>query len=266
MITPELFYHFERRPFDKSIDASMLFTSQSMQEAVSRLDYMKQHRGLMLLTGQSGTGKTTVLRHFVESLKRDYYEPFYIPLSTVSVIDFYRQLNTMLGGQPKHTKAALFASIQESIIHRSHDLKKVPVIILDEAHLLYAKNFFEFQIICNFRMDSRDPALFILSGQTYLREKLARPIFASFMQRINLKFDMGPLDVAEIGPYIGHHLTIAGSTAQLFTDGAVDAIHKNTAGIQRLVGDLAWKTLTLGALEKKETLTEEEVYRSYKEL
>jgi type II secretory pathway predicted ATPase ExeA len=266
MTTPELFYGLKKRPFDKNIDVKDLFHSQAFKEAVSRLDYMKQRRGLMLLTGQSGTGKTTSLRYFVESLKKDFYEPFYIPLSTVNILDFYRQINSMLGAQYKHSKAALFASIQESIIHRAHDLKKVPVIILDEAHLLHTGNFPELQIICNFKMDSRDPALFILSGQTYLREKLVRPIFNSFVQRISLKYDVEPLLSTETGPYIQHHLLIAGTELKLFTDGAVDAIHTNTAGIQRAVGDLAWKSLTLGAIEKKEVITEEEVYRALQEM
>lgn len=266
MTTPELFYGLKKRPFDKSIDVKELFPSKAFQEATSRLDYMKQRRGLMLVTGQSGTGKTTLLRHFVETLKKDFFETFYIPLSTVNIIDFYRQINTMLGGQPRHSKAALFASIQEGILHRARDLKKVPVIILDEAHLLNTGNFPELQIICNFKMDSRDPALFILAGQTYLREKLARPIFYSFLQRISLKYDVEPLQADEVGAYLQHHLKVAGTDAHLFTDGSVDAIYKNTVGIQRTIGELAWKSLTLGALEKKEVITEEEVYRAYQEI
>jgi len=261
MVTPEIYYGFKCRPFDKNIAADKMFLSNALKELCGRLEYMKHHRGIILITGQSGTGKTTGLRCFTESLKRDFFEPVYIPLSTVNVLDFYRILNLELGGSPKNTKSALFKAIQNSIIIKAANLKKVPVIIIDEAHLLISENFMELQIILNFNMDSADPALIVISGQSHLKERLMRSSFISFNQRISLRYEMLPLSKEEVPGYIQHHLKLAGARENIFTEIAVEAIYKNTSGVPRQVGELCYKALMLGALEEKDTITEEEIFQ-----
>lgn len=89
----EIYFGLTSLPFDKSINPDQIFLSSSAQELKSRLEYIKNIRGLMLLTGEPGTGKTTILRTFVDSLSKSSYHSFYIPLSTLNVLDFYRQLN-----------------------------------------------------------------------------------------------------------------------------------------------------------------------------
>ena len=142
------------------------------------------------------------------------------------------------------------------------------MIIFDEAHLLKHENFYELQIISNFSMDSTDPALFILSGQPHLRDKLLNLMHQAFNQRITLKFNMTPLNKEETLHYIHHHdqLKLAGRDQDIFNQNAIEAIYKNSAGIPRLINALALKCLTLGALEKKELLTEEDVYAASTEL
>jgi type II secretory pathway predicted ATPase ExeA len=262
----EAFYNFKKMPFGKDLSAEEIFVSQAFKELRSRLDYMKKHRGLMLLAGQPGVGKTAALRSFCSSLNPASYRLVYTPLSTVTVTDFYRQLNLALGGQPRWRKNDLFASIQNQMRDLATQQKKVPVIILDEAHLLSTENLIELQIIANFEMDSIDPALFILAGQSHLREKLAAPIFDSLLQRIHLKYFLPPLCHEEINPFLLHHLKAAGGSKSLFAPDAIDAIYQNTAGIHRRVALLAHKTLTVGALHKKESLSSEEVFLAFKEI
>ena len=115
MIEIEVYYGLTGIPFDKSIKPDEIFLSASAKELQSRLEYMKCHRGLMLITGEPGTGKTTILRAFVDRLSQLSYQSFYVPLSTVNILDFYRQLNYHLGGQPLHLKSALFRSIQKPL-------------------------------------------------------------------------------------------------------------------------------------------------------
>jgi type II secretory pathway predicted ATPase ExeA len=140
------------------------------------------------------------------------------------------------------------------------------VVIFDEAHLLKHENFYELQIISNFSMDSTDPALFILMGQPYLRDKLLNQMHQAFNQRITLKFHMPPLSKEDTHKYIDHQLQLAGRKQDIFNQNAIEAIYKNSAGIPRVINALALKCLTLGALEKKESLTEEDVYTASKEL
>lgn len=262
----EAYYGLTSNPFHKSIRVDELFESEVAIECLSRLNYMKEQRGIMLLTGESGTGKTTLLRKFVHSLSNLSFHCIYIPLSTVNVIDFYRQLNVELGGENKYRKSDLFRSIQRSIKDLSLQKKKIPIVILDEVHYLSNDNLFELQIITNFNMDSKDLSLFILSGQPHIRERLSMSMHASLNQRIILKYHLTPLKKDEVEPYLSHHLAKKGRTQPLFTRAAIETLYQNTGGNQRVLGQLAIKTMTLGAYEKKEPLTEEEVLMAAKEL
>jgi general secretion pathway protein A len=123
-------------------------------------------------------------------------------------MDFYRQLATALAGQAPWKKTELFTGIQNSIKDYISNNKKLLVIFFDEAHLLKHDNFYELQIISNFDMDSKDPALFILAGQPHLRDKLLNPIHQSFNQRITLKFHLNPLSKEETQHYIAHQLAL----------------------------------------------------------
>lgn len=260
------FYNFKTLPFQKDIKGEDIFVSAAGRELSQRLEYMKQKRGLMLVTGTPGTGKTLHIRTFVETLNPNHYTHHYLPLSTVNTMDFYRQLSVALGGEGCWKKSDLFLSIQKSIKHYVSNNKKVPVVIFDEAHLLKSENFYELQIISNFSMDSTDPALFILTGQPHLREKLLSQMHQAFNQRINLKFHLTPLLKEETRDYIQHHLELAGRKEPIFNQNASEAIYKNSGGTPRIINALALKCLTLGVLEKKELLTEEDVYSASKEL
>ena len=117
---------------------------------------------------------------------------------SVAIGDFYKQLNDALAGEPCGAKSVLFKSIQERILHYAIQLNKIPVIIIDEAHLLKNDNFFERQIISNFNMDSLDPAIFILIAQSHLNDRLARNFLESFNQRINMKFHINALVLSDV--------------------------------------------------------------------
>lgn len=269
----EAFYNFKTLPFRKDIAGEEIFLSAAGKEMLQRLEYMKQNRGIMLVTGFPGTGKTLHIRAFVEKLNANHYKCFYLPLSTVSTSEFYRQLAVALSAEDYWKKSQLFQSIQRAIKQYVSNNKKVPIIIFDEAHLLKNENFYELQIISNFNMDSLDPALFILVGQPHLRERLLSPIHQAFNQRITLKFCLTPFSREETQEYIKHHLQLAGRNSKnsndnepIFNQSAIDAIHRNASGTPRIINTLALKCLTLGALEKKEVLTEEDVYAAYKEL
>jgi len=262
----ETFYHLKRMPFQKDIDPKDIFACGPAEELPRRLEHMKLKRGMMLLTGPSGTGKTLHIRAFVEKLNPNLFKPVYTPLATVNIIDFYRQLSVLLGGESFYRKSPLFDSIQNSIRNYVLNNKKVPVIIFDEAHLLKIDNFYELQIITNFNMDSSDPALVILIGQPHLRERLLIPVLRSFNQRISLKYHLPALTKEETASYVHHRLALAGLKDPLFNQNALNAIYQNSSGIPGMIDALCTKTMTLGAIEKKDALSEDEVFRATHEL
>jgi type II secretory pathway predicted ATPase ExeA len=243
-----------------------MFKSSEFTELSGRLTYMKKQRGIMLITGEPGSGKTTAIRNFVTGLNKDRFFPLYLPLATVAIGDFYKQLNEALKGEHCAAKSILFKSIQERILHYTVQLNKIPVIIIDEAHLLKNDNFFELQIISNFNMDSLDPALFILVAQSHLNDRLARNYLDSFNQRINMKFHFNSLKPSEVTKLIEHQLKTAGAAKTIFNDNACKAIHSLSGGIVRKIGKLVDKSLALGVSLKKDIITEEEVMAASKEL
>jgi type II secretory pathway predicted ATPase ExeA len=260
------FYGFTGVPFSKDIKHEHIFQSEYFKELLSRLDYIKKHRGMMLVTGEAGVGKTTALRYWLFGLRAESFFKVYIPLSTVGVTDFYRQLNDKLNGEYASAKSRLFKSIQERILELSTNQNRIPVVVIDESHLLKNENFFELQIILNFKMDSFDPAIFILVSQTHLNDRLQRSILKSFNQRISMKYHIKQPGFSEIKDYIAFNLKLNGVNPDIFTDPAYKAVFNISQGILRTTGKLVIKTLTFGAMNNKQSLSEEDVLTASKEL
>lgn len=259
------FYGLPCMVFSKEVQAGELFRYKAWDELESRLEYMKKYRGLMLICADSGCGKTTALRCFIQSLSPQLFYPIYLPLSTVGLNDFYRQLNAGLCGERKYFKSEIFASIQNLILQFSKS-GKIPLIIFDEAHLFKSENLLELQIITNFKCDSYDPAIFILSAQPHIMDRLSSAYLDSIYQRINLKYYLPPLCLQETKDYIIHQLKLKNRTAPIFNEAAYQTIFNISGGVLRKIGKLVTKTLILGAGKKKESLTEEEVMLAAKEL
>lgn len=256
----EQFFGFTAAPFAKDIPVSGMFLSASLQELFKRLEFIRDKRGMMLVCAEPGMGKTTALRRFMDSLPAQAFFPLYIPLSTVSPGDLYRQINAALKGEPAFFKSQAYASIQKQILHLAVNKNTIPVLIFDEAHLFRDCNFREFQLIANFNCDTQDPAIFIFAGHDSLLERLqTKRSLSSFYQRLTLKYRLEPLAKEETRLYIKHHLKLVNCLEELLSDAAYDMVHKLTEGKPRLIGSLLTKCFIFCAAAKKHNVTEEEV-------
>ena len=217
------YYQLQKSVNRKSIAVGELFISDSLREAHARLNYMKDKGGFILISGAPGVGKTTLVRSFAESLDTKFFKIAYAPLSTVSVIEFYRQLSFLLAADIPYRKDLLFRTIQDTIIEMAINQKTIPVIILDDAQFLKNENFFELQLISNFNFDSLSPALFILIAQPHLVERLKRPAFESFYQRINLKINLQPFTLKETQLFISQVIQNASASASASTSASASA-------------------------------------------
>jgi general secretion pathway protein A len=146
------FYSLAQAPFSKDIRPSDAFPSSDYQGAFKALNYLQKSKGIGLLIGDPGVGKTFTLRSFKESLNPSLYHVIYFPLSTGGVMDFYRGLVYGLGEEPKFRKVDLFRQIQQGIERMGQERKITPVFILDEMHM--AKDAFlqDIAILFNFQM------------------------------------------------------------------------------------------------------------------
>lgn len=262
----ETYYNLSGLPFEKATAFENLFSNAAATELLARLAHLQQCRGMMLITGEPGSGKTTVVHHFASKLNPNSYQVIYIPLSTVTATDFYRQLCRELTGQVPYRKSDLYRTAQTAIRDLVENKKRIPVIILDEAHLLVHQTLMELPILCNFQMDSVDPAMVILIGHPHLRQRLEQHLYQSLLRRIVISFAMPPLTRPETEAFIEHHLALKKRKKPLFSDAAFQAVFQNTSGSPAMIARLVIKTLHVGARQRIDLLTEEQVFLAAKEL
>ncbi len=251
------FYSLSTTPFSKDLRSKDAYQSKDYLGAMSALDYLKQSRGMGLLVGDPGAGKTFTLRAFRESLNPSLYHVIYFPLSTGGVMDFYRGLAYGLGEEPKFRKVDLFRQIQQGIERMVMDRKITPVFILDEMHM--AKDAFlqDLAILFNFQMDSSNPFILIIAGLPHLKARLVLNHHRPLAQRMIMKYEIQPLLKEDVALYIDHHLKLSGSKMPIFEEAAIEAISTRSHGWPRVINTLTVNSLLFGAQMKREVIDEE---------
>lgn len=260
------YFGFTAEPFPTDLPPEKLYRGCAWHELEGRFEHLCTYRGVMLLTGSPGCGKTTALRSLLTKANRKLYHPMYLPLSTVSVFEFYRQINEALGGEEYYYKADIYRSIQQEVVTWTKDKSIVPILAIDEGHLLKEQNFKELQLIINFEMDSQMPLILIIAGHPSLARRLQSHSLESFNQRIALKYAMEPLKEVESKEFVRESIARVGGQPKIITDEACAVIYQKARGLPRLVGALTTKALVYCALGRKSIVDAEEVFVAAKEL
>ena len=259
----QAYFGFKRQPFFKELPTSQMFPSFDLKEAQTRLQLLKQNRGIFCLTGEPGAGKTSVLRKFVEELNPQTHIHCYTPHATVNRNDLYRQINQLLKLPPRVRKSDLFEQIQRTVLELHDSQGKTPVIILDEAHLMDHESLQELILITNFQMDSKLPFLLVLIGQPDLRDRLKRRMHEPLNQRITLRYHMAGLtNDEETRDYLLHHLKIAGRSDPLFEEPAYAILRQLGQGLPRKIGNLAMAAMTLAMVKRLQSINADLVVQS----
>ncbi len=258
-------YGLEYNPFIKNSNENV-YESSDYKEAVFRLNYLKEIKGFGVITGDAGKGKTTVIRNWSKTLNRSLYKVIYIPLSTLTVMEFYRTLASELGIDAYFQKNKNFKAIQEEISRLTHDKRITPVIILDEANYLKSATLNDLKMLFNFDMDSKDKAVIILVGLSILNNTLNLNAHEPLRQRIAISYHLDGLNKLETKEYIKSKLQTAGCSIDIFSEGALDAIANSSNGIAREIDRLANRSLMLGDKFKADIIDTEIVMKAYDDL
>ena len=249
------YYSLAFNPFDKQqIKEDDAFLSRDFREMKSRLDYLKDTRGIGVFTSSPGKGKSFCLRCFSKSLNPSLYHMEYIPLSTITVAEFYKELCTILGVSDKGGKPGRFRSIQEQIYYLYHEKRQPLLLAIDEAQFLSTGILNDIKMLMNQKYDSVNCFTLILCGESYLNHTLSKQIHESLRQRITVHYDFLGLSDEEAVQYIIHKLESGGSSKAIISDAALMAVAGNAHGNPRIIDSIMTDALNIGAQADKKSI------------
>jgi type II secretory pathway predicted ATPase ExeA len=250
----EEFFGLNKTPFTRDIPANELFMTEQQAEIQARLEYAAQMQWFALLTGDCGSGKSTLIRKFAQKLDGNGYKVLYISDSKLTPRHFYNGLLEQLGSQGR-----FYRGDAKRLLHHEVELMRgiqglKPIVIVDEAHLLDREMFEEIRFLLNFKIDSVSPMALILVGQSEIWDKINKQVYLAVNQRLNLKSHINYLDESQSKAYILHHLRYAGSASDIFSDNAVLEIYRYSSGSSRLINKVCTHCLMYGAQRQKKII------------
>lgn len=261
----KIYYGLEYNPFEKGQKENTVET-YDFKEATGRLNYLKEIRGIGLFTGRSGTGKSFTMKKFAESLNPGLYKVVYMPMSTLTTIEFYRELSMQLGLETYHKKIDNFRNIQNYIRATVDEKRIVPVIILDEAQYLNTGILNDLVMLLNFDFDSVNYVILILSGTPVLEYTINKNIHEALKQRIVIRYENSGMDKNDVATYISQKLKKAGRKEPLVVEEAVTALSNACQGSSRKLDNLLTHCLIIGASKEKMTIDNEIVMEAANEI
>ncbi len=241
------FYGLKELPFALTPDPRFIYFTPSHTEVMANLHYgIESGKGLVVVTGEVGTGKTTILRWMMERLDRTVLVA-YVFNPRLSVPEFYQHVSTLLDVQKWETKSELLLELGRALESR-HSRGLRTVLIVDEAQGLSPHVLEEIRLLSNFESNTAKQLQIVLTGQPELREVLNNPDLRQLKQRIALRCVIKPLpNIEETDRYITSRLLVAGAErTDVFTPEAVDCIFRCSDGIPRNINNLCDNALLAG--------------------
>lgn len=263
----EAFYGLSNKPFQLNPDPSFYFDSKQHRRAKAYLEYgVMRNEGFIVITGEVGAGKTTILRGLLDSLNRSDVVVGQLVTTQLDAEDTLRMVGAAFGFQVKGvTKSELLITLEAFLIGQASQGKRC-LLVVDEAQNLSPRAVEELRMLSNYQLGTQALLQSFLVGQPEFREILQRPEMEQFRQRVAATCHIGPLDLEDTQHYIEHRLKCAGSTGQPeFEPEAFQAIFNASQGIPRRINAVCDRLLLLGYLNNKTLLTVADVDEVVKE-
>jgi len=241
------FYGLKELPFALTPDPRFIYFTPSHTEVMANLHYgIESGKGLVVVTGEVGTGKTTILRWMMQRLDRTVLVA-YIFNPRLSVNEFYQHVATLLDVQKWETKSELLLELGRALESR-HSRGLRTVLIIDEAQGLSPHVLEEIRLLSNFESNTAKQLQIVLTGQPELRDVLNNPDLRQLKQRVALRCVIKPLpNVEETDRYITSRLLVAGAErTDVFSPSAIDYIYRCSEGIPRNINNLCDNAMLAG--------------------
>ncbi len=245
------FFNLQASPFGASPDPRFLYMMPHTREALAGLEYgISERKGFTVLTGEVGTGKTTLLRCALGSLGQRRVATSFVFNPLLDPLDFLEFVLSDFGLTPaSRTKSGMLLQLNRWLIERFR-MQETCVVVVDEAQNLSWELLEEIRLLTNLESSSEKLLQIVLSGQPELEEKLRHPSVRQLRQRIFLWCRTQPLTVDQTGEYIVERLRIAGTSNPVFSPEATQLIHKYSRGIPRIINLICEHSLILGYVEQ----------------
>jgi len=264
----EKYFGLTERPFSIAPDPRFLYMSQQHREALAHLLYgVGEGGGFVQLTGEVGTGKTTICRCLLEQLP-DNVDVALILNPRVTALELLASLCDELHIQYAKGTTSIKSLIDalNAYLLDTHAKGRRAILLIDEAQNLSAEALEQVRLLTNLETTREKLLQIILIGQPELRELLARDDLRQLSQRINARFHLEPIGKSETAAYIRHRLQVCGAREPLFNENAVDLVHKLSAGVPRLINVVCDRAMLGSFVEGKRKVDVAIVHRAAMEV
>jgi general secretion pathway protein A len=257
----ETYYGFSAKPFRLRPDPHFFYGSKGHKRAMAYLDYgLSQGEGFIVITGEVGAGKTTLVRNLLNNLPSEQIIAAHIVNTHLDSDDTLRMVVSAFGLEYENASKADLLTRLERFLRACDQEGRRALLIVDEAQNLTPRTVEELRMLSNFQADDKPLLQTFLLGQPEFRTTLHSPSMSQLRQRVIASYHLGPMDAAETQAYIEHRLATVGWNGDpSFTAGAHAAIFGYTGGIPRKTNTLCDRLLLMGYLEEMHGFTEIDV-------
>jgi general secretion pathway protein A len=228
-------FNMSAHPFSENPPIDWLLTDDRFEQALARMRFFLDQGRIALITGQTGVGKSSLLRMVRQAMPQNRFTPVYLHLTNVSPGAFLRLIVSELGEMPRFGKDRLFLQIIERI--KKNDTETV--LIVDEAHLIAPQTLVDLRLLVSAGMDANLPLKIILSGQETLSTQLKRSSLADLVNRISIRYHIKHLTRDQTVAYIDHRLRKTDVSDKLISFEAKSLIHDYSGGVPRQINNFA---------------------------
>jgi general secretion pathway protein A len=244
----ESFYGLRENPFEVTPNPDYIYLGKNHREALANLLYgVRTKKGFIVITGEVGTGKTTLIHYLLDKLDgNDHTKTAFLFNPKLTANDFIQYILEDLGVRVQgQTKAEYLHKLHRYLLNAYRDEKRV-LLIVDEAHGLNPELLEEVRLLSNLETSKSKLIQIVLVGQPELDKTLSLPAFRQLRQRINMRYYLPPLSRKETEEYIEKRLRVAGAREPLFTKKAIQEIYRKSGGIPRSINILCDNALLNG--------------------
>ncbi|MDL1985565.1 MAG: AAA family ATPase [Deltaproteobacteria bacterium] len=250
------FYGLKCKPFELLPDPRFLYASKNHDLALTHLEYgITDNKGFIVLTGDVGTGKTTLINFFLSKITTDVNTAFIFNTNIDPTTFLEMVANDFRLQTPDTRRSTLYDGLYQFLLDE-HIHGRRSVLIIDEAQNMPQETLEEVRMLSNFETEESYLLQIIIVGQPQLRQRLNDPELAQLTQRISVYYHLAPLEKSDISRYIKHRLKVSGYPFPdlLFTSDAIEKIYEYTNGVPRLISSICDTALVYGYADELKTI------------